>query len=70
MPQWEYQKLNLNDVPAKVDEIDLLNDAGRDGWELIVITPNKLAILKREFPLAPLANSTPRRARIAAAARE
>ena len=28
------------------DEIDLLNDAGQDGWELVAITDNNVALLK------------------------
>jgi hypothetical protein len=32
--QWEYGKLDLNDAPRKADEIDVLNDAGKEGWEL------------------------------------
>ena len=26
---------------------DVLNDAGNEGWELVVITPNNIAYLKR-----------------------
>ena len=33
MPQWQYTRIDLNDVPIKIDGIDLLNDAGKDGWE-------------------------------------
>jgi hypothetical protein len=47
MPQWNYRKINLNDVPRKSDDIDLLMDAGEQGWELIAITPNNIAYLKR-----------------------
>jgi Domain of unknown function (DUF4177) len=47
MNQWEYQKLDLNDLPRKADDIDVLNDAGKDGWELVAITANNVAILKR-----------------------
>jgi hypothetical protein len=33
MPEWQYEKLDLNDTPRKTNEIDILNDAGQDGWE-------------------------------------
>ena len=36
MPQWEYRKIDLNDVPPKTDEIDVLNHAGADGWEVLL----------------------------------
>jgi hypothetical protein len=49
MPQWEYRKINLNDVPRKTEDIDLLNDAGHDGWDLVAITSNSIAYLKRPF---------------------
>ena len=29
MPQWEYRKIDLNNVPAKCSEIDSLDDAGK-----------------------------------------
>jgi hypothetical protein len=47
MPQWEYRKIDLSDVPPKVADIDLLDDAGREGWELVGITANNFAYLKR-----------------------
>ena len=49
MPQWSYCKINLNDVPRKSQDIDLLMDAGEEGWELIAITPNNIAYLKRQL---------------------
>ena len=49
MPQWEYRKIDLNDVPRRVDDIDVLIDAGKDGWELISVTTNKIAYLKRRL---------------------
>jgi hypothetical protein len=48
MPQWEYSKRDLGQVPAKIDDIDLLNEAGREGWELVGITANNIAYLKRQ----------------------
>jgi hypothetical protein len=47
MPQWEYSKRDLSEVPAKLDDIDLLNEAGREGWELLNITTNNIAYFKR-----------------------
>jgi hypothetical protein len=34
-------------LPRKTEEIDLLNDVGADGWELVSIMSNKVAYLKR-----------------------
>jgi hypothetical protein len=31
MHEWEYCTIDLNDLPRKTAEIDLLNDAGADG---------------------------------------
>jgi Domain of unknown function (DUF4177) len=59
--QWEYQKVDLHDVPRKHDEIDILNDAGKDGWELVAITTNNMAILKRQVPEPAAAPKSPRR---------
>ena len=64
MTQWEYMKLDLYDVPAKSDEIVLLNRAGNAGWELITMTPNKLAYLKRQIIPDTPAVATKRRGRV------
>jgi hypothetical protein len=55
MMRWEYRKIDLNDVPRRVDDIDVLIDAGKDGWELVSVTTNKIAYLKRRLddPAAP-----------------
>ena len=45
---WEYHKIGLNDVTRRTDDIDLLCDAGGHGWELVTITANNIAYLKRE----------------------
>lgn len=45
---WEYRKINLNDLPRRSDEIDVLCNAGGNGWELVTILPNNIAYLKRE----------------------
>ena len=48
MPLWQYRKMNLNDTRRKTDDIDLLDDAGKSGWELVVIATNNIAYLKRQ----------------------
>ena len=47
MAQWEYTKIDLGALPARSSDIDLLNNAGKDGWELVAITTNNIAYLKR-----------------------
>jgi DNA-binding protein H-NS len=47
VPEWEYRKIDLNDRPRKTDDVDLLGDAGKEGWELVQITANDIAYLKR-----------------------
>jgi hypothetical protein len=65
MPEWEYIKIDLNDLPRRTESIDLLNDAGKDGWELVALTSNNIAYLKRKIrrrssaPAAATAPSTP-----------
>jgi hypothetical protein len=49
MPPWEYLKLDLNSTPRRGDSIDALNKAGTDGWELVAVTGNGIATLKREI---------------------
>ncbi len=49
MTKWEYDKLDLNALPAKITDVDLLNDAGWDGWELVAFTTNNFAIMKRQI---------------------
>jgi hypothetical protein len=49
MPQWEYLRLDLSDTPRRGEEIDVLNRAGSEGWELVTVTINGVALLKREI---------------------
>jgi hypothetical protein len=47
MPEWEYRKIDLNDPPREATDLDLLEKAGDEGWELVVITVNNIAYMKR-----------------------
>src|SRR5262245_16344574 len=61
MPQWEYSKIDLNNVPTNSTDLDTLDDAGRAGWELVSTTPNNFAYLKRpgEDAAAPAPRAKP-----------
>ena len=48
MKRWDYKKIRLNEAPRKQDDVDVLWDAGEEGWELVQILPNGIAYLKRE----------------------
>jgi hypothetical protein len=45
--EWQYRKILLNDHVRNGDDIELLCAAGKQGWELIAITPNSVAYLRR-----------------------
>ena len=47
MPEWEYRKILLSELPRRRGDIDLLNEAGSQGWELVTILTNNVAYLKR-----------------------
>ena len=47
MSHWEHRKIDLSYAPRRGDLIDLLNDAGKEGWELVALTPNAMAYMKR-----------------------
>ena len=59
MPQWQYRKISLSDLPQWTDELELLNEAGEEGWELVNVTTNNIALLKRPLvaPIGPSASS-------------
>ena len=69
MTTWEYDKVDLNSLARKTEDVDLLNEVGREGWELVHITSNNIAYLKRPIeedtpakvtpPRAPKRSSTP-----------
>ena len=46
-PEWEYRRILLNDLPPRTDDLDLLSEAGSQGWELVTILTNNVAYLKR-----------------------
>jgi hypothetical protein len=50
MPQWEYRRLDLNDAPRRSDDMEVLNRAGSEGWELVSVTNNGIAYVKRPIP--------------------
>jgi hypothetical protein len=47
MRTWEYMTINLCELPIAAQASDALNDAGKEGWELVAITSNGMAYLKR-----------------------
>ena len=49
MTKWEYRKIDLSQQGPRSDDLDMLNAAGADGWELVGITNNNFAYLKRPF---------------------
>jgi hypothetical protein len=60
MQEWEYRTVHLSDLARGTDEIDLLNDAGEVGWELVGITNKNVAYMRRELaPTAPPTRSSP-----------
>jgi hypothetical protein len=58
--EWQYRKIDLNHQQPRSDELSMLNAAGAEGWELVGITSNNTAYLKRpleERPREPLVSS-------------
>jgi hypothetical protein len=49
MSEWEYLTIDLNDLPPGTAVIDALNRAGKEGWELVAITLNHIAYLRRQI---------------------
>ena len=47
MDPWDYLTLDLSDLPKRANLFDALNAAGKEGWELVAITLNNIAIFKR-----------------------
>ena len=47
MNTWDYLTLELSGLPKRTNLFDALNAAGKEGWELVAITLNNIAIFKR-----------------------
>ena len=62
MATWEYRKIDLNSATRDTDDIDLLNDVGKRGWELVHIASNSIAYVKRQIAKEAAPTETPRRA--------
>jgi len=62
MPNWEYDRIDLSSLPRRTDDIDLLNDAGKEGWELVAITPSNIAYVKRQVETADAPQGAQRKA--------
>jgi DNA-binding protein H-NS len=65
--EWEYKKIALSELPRGRDDVDVLNDAGDEGWELVAILANQVAYLKREIADAHSERAEPGEARLEAA---
>ena len=59
MTQWEYSKIDLSRINPRSDDVELLNHAGQDGWELLAIAPNNIAYLKRSVQVAAAQRAAP-----------
>lgn len=60
---WEYKRLDLSDPPHGTTDMDMLNEAGYAGWELVALTANHVAILKRQVAASPGRVASTQRAR-------
>lgn len=47
MVRWQYKTIDLGARSWKESEIDLLNRAGEQGWELVAITPPLVAWMRK-----------------------
>jgi len=66
MMKWEYHKIDLNSLSRSETELDVLNNAGGQGWELVSINSCNIAIFKRAIAVP----KTTRAASATAASRE
>jgi hypothetical protein len=57
MAKFEYEKVNLNYIPREGDDIGLLDELGQEGWELVGITANNVAYLKRQVGSAQVGSA-------------
>jgi hypothetical protein len=46
-PAWEYRRINLTASNHGTDDISVLNAAGEEGWEIVHISEENVAYLKR-----------------------
>jgi hypothetical protein len=51
--RWQYRTALLSCLPRRAVEIDVLNELGTDGWELVTISPTGVAYLKRPVAMVP-----------------
>lgn len=60
MTEWQYRKIDLNLHDPRWGELSVLNAAGADGWELVGISSNQIAYMKRPLSQATaiLANAS------------
>ena len=56
MPPWEYRNIDLSDPRHMTSDVELLNAAGGEGWEVVHITANNVAYLKRNGEKADAAD--------------
>jgi hypothetical protein len=63
MSKWEYKKIDLSETPRRGDEIDVLDTVGEEGWELVAITQNHVAYLKRQVASKRRPAANPEKAR-------
>jgi hypothetical protein len=63
MARWEYLTIDLAYLPARTGEVDVLNDAGGQGWELIAFMTNHVAYLRRQVDNPADAPARPTRRR-------
>jgi hypothetical protein len=65
MSRCEYRKIDLNELAQMGGDIDVLNRAGAEGWELMTITINHVAYLRRmlEDATVPAVDPPPTTAR-------
>jgi DNA-binding protein H-NS len=45
--KWEYTKIALNETRRRENPLDVLLEAGKNGWELVTLTANNVAYFKR-----------------------
>lgn len=58
MTKWEYHKIDLNSLSRSETELDALNHAGGQGWELVHINSCNIALFKRAVPAPKATRST------------